>query len=117
MGAPGQSFASFFCLRSHTGSPGENLQIEDFDMTRLPEEQSARPLGGAKDERVALQQDDTEPDDDDKSTVYLRWNHPLILFFLGICQGITRRGTRRRNKIKIDKYCSKHYEDYQGLRP
>ena len=63
-----------FFLRSHTGSPGENLQIEDFDMTRLPEEQSAHPLDGAEDERVTLtlQQDDTESDDDGKSTVYLR---------------------------------------------
>lgn len=54
----------FFCLHSHTGSPGENLQIEDFDMTSLPEEQSARPLGGAKDEGVTFQQEDTEADDD-----------------------------------------------------
>lgn len=30
MWVPSQLFANFFCLRSHTGSTGENLQIEDF---------------------------------------------------------------------------------------
>lgn len=61
----------FFCLRSHTGSIEENLQIADFDITRLPEEQSVRPLGRPKDERISLQQEDTELDGG-KSTVYLQ---------------------------------------------
>lgn len=60
MWVPGESFASFICLRLHTDSPGEKLQIEDFDMTGLPEEQSARPLGGAKDNRITLKEDDTK---------------------------------------------------------
>ncbi|MCJ1345292.1 hypothetical protein MMC31_003498 [Peltigera leucophlebia] len=92
-------------------SPGENLQIEDFDITRLPEEQSVRPLGGPEDERISFQQEDTEsdgeePDGEEPDGEESDGEESDG----GICHGITRKGTRCQNKIKIDKYCGKHYK-------
>lgn len=43
-----------FCLSSHTGSPRENIEMEDFHITRLPEKQSVRPLVRAKDKRLTF---------------------------------------------------------------
>ena len=116
---PGQSFASFFADNSHTVSPREDLEIEDFDITTLEapmvggpkmkeklssnwKAQPARSLVGTENEGETLSSRTTQNHTAMvKSTVYLRRNHRLVLFFLGICQGITRSNTQCRKKVKI----------------
>lgn len=104
-----QAVSSYECLlshlpvffwHSHTICPEEELEIEDLDITFL-EEQPACSLIGAGNEGETLQQDDSESHGDGKSTEYIRWNHRLILFYLGICQGITKSNIQCRKKVKI----------------